>query len=72
MVYILVEDGKINGASVTCRKRQLSDICQLTTSMYAYMRRITYLGNELIEASMVEDTCQVSVEVAMVLPEDWE
>jgi hypothetical protein len=40
--------------------------------MYAYMRRITYLGNESIEASMVEDTRQISVEVVMVLPEDWE
>jgi hypothetical protein len=33
---------------------------------------MTYLGDELIEASMVEDTCQISVEVVMVLPEDWE
>jgi hypothetical protein len=40
--------------------------------MYAYMRRITYLGYELIEQSMVEDTRQVFVEVVMVLPKDWE
>jgi hypothetical protein len=40
--------------------------------MYAYMREITYLGDELIEASMVEDTRQISVQVVMVLPEDWE
>jgi hypothetical protein len=40
--------------------------------MYAYMQKITYLSDELIEASMVEDTRQVSVEVVMVLPEDWE